>query len=71
MLSNKVLSIYNANEALHYLKQELDRRTNILWKTANGEEINIREMSNSHLQNAILLLERQIELTEISTDYPY
>ena len=71
MLPDKVLTIRNAKEALHYLKQELDRRTNILWKTANGEEINITEMSNKHLENTILLLERQIELSEISSDYPY
>lgn len=69
MLSNKVLSINNANEALYYLKKELERRTNIMWKTKNGEEINIREMSDTHLENTIGLLERQVELNEISADY--
>ena len=41
------------------------------WKQKNGEEIDIKDMSNSHLQNSINMLNRKLE--EIGNpwvDYP-
>ena len=66
-----ILSIYNANEALYYLKKELEKRQTILWTNKYGKHINIKDMDNTYLTNTIALLERQAELNEIQADYPY
>ena len=62
----KILSINDVNEALYYLKEELGQRQAILWKMKNGDLISIKEMSNSHLENTIKLLEKQIMLEDLN-----
>ena len=32
------------------------------WKTRNGDEISVKRMSDSHLENAINMLERKCQL---------
>lgn len=48
---------------LNDLKKELWLREresdNIIWTTKNGDKISIRRMSNSHLINAVAVLEKQ------------
>lgn len=64
-----VLSIYNAQGALHYLQKELENRRSIMWTMKTGELIDITKMTDTHLKNTISLLEKQIELTELCGDY--
>ena len=69
-MDNKIiLSIYNAKEALYYLNKELEKRTQILWTTKSGEQIEIDKMTDKHLINTINLLEQQSELDDIQGDY--
>lgn len=62
---DKVISVNNAQEALHYLNKELEDRCNILWKMKNGKTINIKDMSFTHLQNTINLLEERVDVEQI------
>ena len=34
------------------------------WKTKNGDEISIKNMSDYHLENAINMLERNVDMME-------
>lgn len=55
-------SIYLAQvdieDALRLLKAERERRSKIIWTTNDGRDIDIKDMSGRHLDNAIDMLER-------------
>ena len=69
MDNTKILSIYNAKEALYYLNKELEKRTRFLWTTKTGEQIEIDRMTDKHLLNTINLLEKQAELDDLQGEY--
>lgn len=60
----QILDINRPDEALYYLKRELDNRMESFWRKKDGELINIKDMSLTHLMNTINLLEEQIEERE-------
>ena len=58
--------ILQADElALHILREELSRRNTYKWKTANGEVINAKDMTTTHLKNAIRKLKDHLSEQEI------
>ena len=66
--------ILQADElALHILCEELNRRNVYKWKTASGEVINVKDMTTTHLENAIRKLKsylsEQERLREAYADY--
>lgn len=66
--------ILQADElALHILSEELNRRNVYKWKTASGELINVKDMTTTHLENAIRKLKshlwEQERLREAYVDY--
>ena len=50
------------NDLIQELWLRMRNSGEIRWKTRNGEEIPIKDMSDSHLMNAIHMLEKQEEL---------
>lgn len=50
-----------------WLRERNDRE--IRWKTKDGTEIPIRDMSLSHLRNVERMLERNEHLSEIACEY--
>lgn len=60
------LSVYNETEALAVLKAErILRSANFKWEMRDGTLIDIKNMSDYHLNNAIRMLER------MEADYSY
>ena len=45
------------------------RRIQYVWKTKDGVEIPIQNMSDQHLENTIKMLERNKELQEQAAEY--
>lgn len=74
-MEDKTLTANNIDEALHYLKQEADRRTTKLWRKQNGQLINIEDMTDEHLLNTIKHLRKkkaeQEFANEVMASYPY
>ena len=67
-------SIYLAQvdieDALRLLKAERERRSKIIWTTNDGRDIDIKDMSGRHLENAIDMLERMRNEREIVSENP-
>lgn len=67
-------SIYLAHvdieDALRFLKIERERRSKIIWTTNDGRDIDIRDMSDNHLNNSIDMLERMRHEREIVSENP-
>ena len=67
-------SIYLAHvdieDALRCLKAERERRSKIIWTTNDGREIDIRDMSDNHLDNSIDMLEHMRNEREIVLENP-
>ena len=47
-------------QALHVLRSELERRVNYQWRCRNGSVVDVKDMTTSHLVNAISMLERYL-----------
>ena len=58
-----ILSINNPEQALKYLEEERRSREEVLWSMLDGKAVNIKKMSNKHLDNTIYLLKRTIDGT--------
>ena len=63
-----ILDFQNAQKALYFLNKEKERREEYFWKTKSGELINIKDMSDTHLNNTIKLLEKHLEEYHIVMD---
>lgn len=69
--------ILQADElALKVMEKELFERYNYKWKTASGEILNVKDMTDSHLRNTInklkrYLYEREIVLENYSGDFEW
>lgn len=50
---------------LEVLKEELSSRHNYIWTMKDGTNINIKEMTDSHLENTINLIQERIQLRQI------
>lgn len=74
-MEDKKLTTNNIDEALYYLRQEVNRRTTFLWKMKNGQLINIKDMTDEHLLNTIKRLENKKwekeRIYKVIADYPY
>lgn len=57
-MNNIYLAHVDAEDALRFLKAERERRAKIIWTMNNGQDIDVRDMSDEHLQNSINMLER-------------
>lgn len=64
----KILSIDKPEYALRMLEQEQERRNSFYWTTSDGKEINIQDMSDTHLKNTIKYLKRYLTEREIVMD---
>lgn len=61
----QVLSVNKPKQALRILEQEQERRNSYYWTTAKGEQINVRDMSDTHLKNTINYLKEYLTEREI------
>ena len=48
-------------QALHVLRSELAKRINYQWRCKNGSVVDVKDMTTSHLVNAINMLEGYLE----------
>lgn len=48
-------------QALHVLRSELAKRINYQWRCKNGSVVDVKDMTTSHLVNAINMLEDYLE----------
>ena len=61
----KVLGADDPKLALAVLREERRRRTRFLWRQGDGALVDVREMSDAHLANAVALLERRAHEREV------
>jgi hypothetical protein len=54
--------------ALHVLKQELAKRFSYKWKCKNGSLVNVEDMTDSHLEHAINILEDYLARQEVERE---
>ena len=64
----QILSVNKPKYALRMLEQEQERRDSFYWTTSDGKEINIQDMSDTHLKNTIKYLKRYLTEMEIVMD---
>ncbi len=65
MADKVMLSVKDPEEALRVMAFEKLRRTEFFWKTADGTVVNVREMTDGHLNNAIHCLRRMVFNKEV------
>ena len=65
-MENKIATIEDLLKELWLRKRNSG---GIVWKTKNGEEIPIKDVSDSHLINAINCVIRNQEISEIAAEY--
>lgn len=65
MAEKVMLSIRDPEQALQAMLTEKIRRTEFFWKTADGGVVNIRDMTDDHLDNTIGYLRRMVFNKEV------
>lgn len=60
-----ILSVDDPKRALTVLRSEFERRTVYAWRMSNGKFIDIKNMSLTHLENVIAMLEKMVQEAEI------
>ena len=65
MAEKVILSIREPEQALQAMLMERFRMTEFLWKTADGSAVNIRDMTDDHLNNTIGYLRRAVSNKEV------
>lgn len=58
---NEIILEFDDGIAYRYLKKEYEKRhpKSIYWTMGNGKKINIKDMDDEHLLNAMKLIERK------------
>lgn len=53
------LTVHKPEQALYFLRRELEKRLDLRWQIADGKYMKLQDMTTQQLKNTITILERQ------------